>query len=111
LFDDDQQIGVLYLRVETWWTHASGHLWWRRWSGPWEAVHSYIAYANGRFDDFVEDLDTVADELHDWGRGRFLLRGECLEVEWLDDAASRQARTDVFGLDGTPEIGPHDSGA
>lgn len=104
LFADDERFGTLYLRVETWWTQLGGHLWWRRWSEPHEAVHGYIAYATGCFDDFVEDLDTLADELEEWGRGRFPLRGEKLHIEWLDDAASRQARLDVFGLDENPDV-------
>jgi hypothetical protein len=104
LFQQNKQIGILYLRVETWWRRVGGCLWWRRWSEPGEAVHGYIAFTNGAFDDFVEDADTLADESEDWRCGRFPYRGGALHVRWLDDAGSRQARTDTFGLEENPDL-------
>jgi hypothetical protein len=53
----------------------------------------------GGFDDFVEDANTVADELNDWQDGRFPYRGEVLQVSWLDNDGSRDARIATFGLD------------
>jgi len=61
----------------------------------------YIELTSGRFDDFVEDAGTVADEIGDWQRGDFPYRGEVLRVNWLDDEESRRVRA-VFGLDEDP---------
>jgi hypothetical protein len=30
---------TLLLRMETYWTQTSGHLWWRHWSEPYELPH------------------------------------------------------------------------
>jgi hypothetical protein len=104
LFRQNEQVGVLYLRVGTWWQQVGGHLWWRRWSEPREQVEGYLAFTGGEFDDFVEDLPTLGDELADWRMGRFLYRGELLHVTWLDDATSQQTRIDTFGLDPNPDV-------
>ncbi|GLI00254.1 hypothetical protein Pa4123_55300 [Phytohabitans aurantiacus] len=104
LFRQDEQVGVLYLRIGTWSQQVGGHLWWRRWSEPREQAEGYLAFTAGGFDDFVEDLQTLGDELADWGMGRFLYRGELLHVTWLDDATSRQTRVDTFGLDPNPAV-------
>ncbi|GAA4609765.1 hypothetical protein GCM10023107_93310 [Actinoplanes octamycinicus] len=99
LADQGEPFGVLYLRFDTSWRQLGGHLWWRRWSEPREHVTGYLALNDGGFDDFVEDADTVAEELEYWDRGRFPYRGLLLTVEWLDDEGSRRARSDAFGLD------------
>lgn len=99
LFQDGNEFGVVYLRVETFRWQTGGHLWWRSWSKPGEQIQGFIEFTNGRFDDFVEDADTLAEEIGDWQRGRFPYRGEVLRVSWLDDEESRRVRTAVFGLD------------
>jgi hypothetical protein len=90
---------TLYIRVETRCTQVGGHLWWRRWSEPAEGVHGFLVDAGGGFDDFVIGAEALGDELADWNQGRFLYRGETLQVSWLDDDASQRARVQTFGLD------------
>jgi hypothetical protein len=99
LADQGEPFGVIYLRFDTCWWQLGGHLWWRRWSEPREQVTGYLALNYGGFDDFVEDADTVVEELGNWDRGVFPYRGLLLTVEWLDDEGSRRARSATFGLD------------
>ncbi|GIF04734.1 hypothetical protein [Actinoplanes siamensis] len=99
LFDQGEQIGVVYLRIDTFWRQTGGHLWWRRWSEPSEQVQGYIEFNGGGFDDFYQDAGTMVAEIGDWGHGRFPYRGEALQVRWLDDEESRQVRVSTFGLD------------
>ena len=99
LFRGTDQVATLYIRVETWCTQVGGHLWWRRWSEPAEGVHGFLVDAGGGFDDFVIGAEALGDELADWNQGRFLCRGETLQVSWLDDDASQRARVQTFGLD------------
>ncbi|GIE85475.1 hypothetical protein [Actinoplanes regularis] len=96
---EGDDFGIIYLRIETCWWQTGGRLWWRRWSEPREQVHGYIVLTSGGFDDFVEDADTIADELDSWQDGRFPYRDEVLQVRWLDDEGSRHARVATFGLD------------
>ncbi|MEU8817972.1 hypothetical protein [Actinoplanes sp. NPDC048796] len=98
LFDEGEQVGLLFLRVESFWWQVGGHLWWRRWSGPGETVYGYLEFSHGGFDDFVEDLDAVADELDDWRDGRFEYGGETYTVRWLDEEESRHVRVTTFKL-------------
>ena len=92
-------VRLLYLRFDTSWWQLGGHLWWRRWSAPREQVTGYLALNYGGFDDYVEDTDTVVEELEDWQRGLYRYRGLLLTVQWLDDESSLHARTHTFGLD------------
>lgn len=93
------QDATLYVRVETWWSSTGGHLWWRRWSDPYEVPHGYMLSADGEFDDWVVGREELARELVDWSQNRLGYLGELLNVEWLDDAASQQVRDEVLGLD------------
>jgi hypothetical protein len=90
---------TLFLRMETYWTHTSGHLWWRQWSEPYEVPHGYMMFADGGFDDWLVGRDLLDEELADWSQNKLRYVGELLDVEWLDDAASRHVRDDVLGLD------------
>jgi hypothetical protein len=100
LFRGDDQVAALYVRVEAWWRQVGGFLWWRKWSAPTEGLTGFLQLADGDFDDFVIfDADELADELAAWNSDRFAYRGETLRVRWLDDAASRSLRAEVFGLD------------
>ncbi|KRE63387.1 hypothetical protein [Nostocoides sp. Soil756] len=86
--------------METYWEHISGHLWWRQWSEPYEVPHGYMVFSDGRFDDWLVGRVELDEELIDWAQNRLRYIGEVLEVEWLDDAASRHVRDEVLGLDG-----------
>lgn len=90
---------TLFVRVETWWTSTGGRLWWRRWSAPYEIPHGYVLFADGEFDDWVVGHAELARDLADWSRDRLRYAGEVLDVEWLDAAASRHVRDQVFGLE------------
>lgn len=90
---------TLFIRVEAWWTSTGGHLWWRRWSDPYEVPHGYLLFRDGEFDDWVVDRQELEKDLADWSQSRFRYVGEHLVVEWLDAAASQHVRDHVFGLD------------
>ncbi len=90
---------MLFVRVKTWWTSTSGHLWWRRWSEPYEVPHGYMLFVDGEFTDWLMDRDELTRDLADWSQNRLRYVGEVLDVEWLDDEASQHARSHLFGLD------------
>ncbi|WP_371614268.1 hypothetical protein [Streptomyces sp. NBC_00454] len=95
--DGNEQIGVLVIRVTTWWTRE-GPFWRRRWVNPrelpeWALSGVGPAQQVPDFDDgiiFDEDLD---EELADWAAGIFRLRGQQFGLAWLGeeevDAAHR----------------------
>lgn len=87
------------MSIETYWTQASGHLWWRRWSAPYEVPHGYMMFADGRFDDWLVAPEVLDQDLADWSHGKLRYVGAVLDVEWLDDAASRHVRDHVLGPD------------
>lgn len=89
---------TLFVRVEVHWTHVSGHLWWRRWSEPFEVPHGFMVFADGRFDDWLVGREELDEDLADWSRSTLRYCGELLDVEWLDDGASRHVRDEVLGL-------------
>ena len=89
---------TLFVRVQVYWTQAAGHLWWRRWSEPFEVLHGYMAFTDGRFDDWLVGREEFDEDLGDWSRSKLRYGGELLDVEWLDDTASRHVRDEVFGL-------------
>jgi hypothetical protein len=89
----------LYIRIETYWTQIGGHLWWRQWSEPYEVAHGYMILADGSFDDWVVRREELDEDLANWPRNKLSYFGEILDVEWLDDTASRQSRDDIHGLD------------
>ena len=84
--------------MQVYWTQAAGHLWWRRWSEPFEVLHGYMAFTDGRFDDWLVGREEFDEDLGDWSRSKLRYGGELLDVEWLDDTASRHVRDEVFGL-------------
>lgn len=90
---------TLYVRVETLWTRTGGHLWWGRWSESYEVPHGYMMFVEGGFDDWLVGPEELEEELVDWSQNRLRYIGEVLEVEWLDDAASRHVRDEVLELD------------
>jgi hypothetical protein len=90
---------TLFVRMETYWHHIGGHLWWRQWSEPFEVPHGYMVFAVGGFDDWLVGREGLDEELRDWAQNRLRYVGEVLDIEWLDDAASRHVRDAVLGLD------------
>jgi hypothetical protein len=90
---------TLFLRMETYWTQTSGHLWWRQWSEPYELPHGYMEFMNGEFDDWIVYPDVLDQDLADWSGNKLRYVGELLDVEWLDDEASRHVRDHVLGLE------------
>lgn len=90
---------TLFVRVETWWMSTGGHLWWRRWSDPYEVPHGYMLFVDGEFHDWVVGREEIAQEVVEWSRNRMRYVGEVLEVEWFDGAASQHVRDQVFRLD------------
>lgn len=90
---------TLFVRMETYWTQTGGHLWWRRWSEAYEVPHGYMVFVDGRFDDWLVSRQYLDEDLADWSRNKLRYIGELLDVEWLDDAASRHVRDEVLGLD------------
>jgi hypothetical protein len=71
---------TLFLRMETWWTQTSGHLWWRQWSEPYEVPHGYMMLVDGGFDDWLVGRDLLDDELSDWSQNKLRYVGEILDV-------------------------------
>ena len=90
---------TLFLRTETYWTQKSGHLWWRQWSEPYELPHGYMVFMNGEFEDWIVYPDVLDQDLADWSGNKLRYVGELLDVEWLDDEASRHVRDHVLGLE------------
>jgi hypothetical protein len=91
-------VATLFVRMETYWTQTSGHLWWRQWSGPYEVPHGYMMLADGGFDDWVVGQELLHEDLTDWSQNKLRYDGEVLDIEWLDDRASRHVRDHVLGL-------------
>lgn len=89
---------TLFLRMEAHWTQTSGHLWWRQWSEPCELPHGYMVFTNGEFDDWIVSPDELDQDCADWSKNKLRYVGELLDVEWLDDEASRHVRDHVLGL-------------
>jgi len=94
---------TIFMRMEVYWEQVGGFLWWRRWSSPSELPHGFVLFEDGVFDDFLDPIDVVAQDVSDWSHGRFRYGGRDLQVEWLDDTESLRVRNEVFGL-GAPEL-------
>jgi hypothetical protein len=56
-------------------------------------------FTDGGFDDWLIGRDLLDEELADWSQNKLRYVGELLDVEWLDDAASRHVRDHVLELD------------
>ena len=59
----------------------------------------YIVFADGGFDDWLVAPQELDKDLADWSHSKLRYVGAVLDVEWLDDAASRHARDHVLGPD------------
>src|SRR3954447_16829491 len=76
------RVATLLLRMETYWTQAGGHLWWRQWSQPYDVPHGYMMFADGGFDDWLVGRDALDEDLTDWSQNKLRYIGEVLDVEW-----------------------------
>lgn len=81
LYRDGQEVGWLLVHLDAYATQTSGHLWWRRFSRPEDALDLYWI-VDGEFGDTITTGERVPDELRDWLAGHFRLRGEVLQLEW-----------------------------
>jgi hypothetical protein len=73
--------------------------WPRRWR--WRSGLAWadlVEYTNGEFDDWIVCPDVLDQDLADWSKNKLRQVGELLDVEWLDDEASRHVRDHVSGL-------------
>ncbi|MBH5333276.1 hypothetical protein IHE55_00040 [Streptomyces pactum] len=89
LMNGDEQIGVLVIRVTTWWW-KEGPFWRRRWGNPrelpeWALSRVGTAPQLPDFDDGVISADELDEELADWAAGNFRLRGQQLGLAWLGE--------------------------
>ncbi|MEV7282408.1 hypothetical protein [Streptomyces sp. NPDC093111] len=89
LMDGDEQIGVLVIRVTTWWWRE-GPFWRRRWGNPQELPEwalSCVAPTQQLpdFDDGIISADALDEELTDWSEGIFRLRGQQFSLAWLGE--------------------------
>ena len=94
--------GLLATRVEVRWSEQRGHLWWKRWTRPYETlvweVSQNIAAEEPLYADGVDHLhpggQTLADEL---ASGVFTLAGKSYLLRWLKGDELGDALT-VMGL-------------
>lgn len=96
----------VFLRAETHWARVSGHLWWSRWSAPYEAIHCYARGADGRVAEWLcagADLDVDLDR---WRNGYFRYAGRTCGVQWQDDADARRIREAFFDPPNAPTTSP-----
>lgn len=92
LDDAEVEIALLFVRVEMYSTRLGGFLWGRRWSSPYEVVHGFMEFTDGRFDDWLSWGEHLVGDLHEWAGDRFTYTGTKYRVRWLDDAASAEVR-------------------
>lgn len=94
----DEQIGVLVIRVTTWWWRE-GPFWRRRWVNPQELPEWALSRVGPTqqlpdFDDGIVSAEELDGELADWAAGIFRLGGQQFGLDWLDeeeaDAAHRE---------------------
>jgi len=97
LISRGEQIATLYVRMETYWTQTGGHLWWRKWSKPYEVPHGYMMFADGTATDWLVGPDFLDENLADWSQNKLRYVGELLDAGWLDDARSRYVRDHELG--------------
>ncbi|MBB2903116.1 hypothetical protein FHR75_003958 [Kineococcus radiotolerans] len=88
----DGRQAVLYCRVDTGWTCAGGHLWWRRWSAPHYRLEGLWFEDDDVVNDFILFGKRLAETLNDFDWGVFVFVGEQWKVRWMDADASRAFR-------------------
>ncbi|MFF0559452.1 hypothetical protein [Streptomyces sp. NPDC004266] len=87
--DGDEQIGVLVIRVTTWWW-GEGPFWRRRWSNPQELPEWASSCVDPLqqlpdFDDGIISADQLDEELANWSEGILRLLGRQFSVAWLGE--------------------------
>ncbi|MFF3624895.1 hypothetical protein [Streptomyces sp. NPDC002467] len=95
LMDGDEQIGLLVIRVTTWWWRE-GPFWRRRWVNPkelpeWALAHVGPAQQLAEFDDGIVLTEDLDEELADWAAGTFRLRGRQFRLDWLGEEEAHAA--------------------
>ena len=95
LYRDEREVGLVLVLMQSYSGHVGGHLWWRRWSTPEDALNLW-SVIHGEFSDHwvppVPGDDGLDQELADYDAGRFPYYGESLRVAWPDADESRRLR-------------------
>ncbi len=90
-----QEVGLVLALVESYCEQVGGHLWWRRWSTPEDALNLWTII-DGKFSDSWVPDEVIDDELADYDAGRFAYYGEQLGVVWAEAEESKQLRREHY---------------
>ncbi|MDP9444461.1 MAG: hypothetical protein M3P83_09000 [Actinomycetota bacterium] len=96
LYRDERELGFVLVRVQSYCEQVGGHLWWRRWSSPEDALDPWTII-DGTLSDSWLPADAIDDELADYDAGRFDYYAELLCVTWTDPDESERLREQHFG--------------
>ena len=96
LYRHEREVGSVLVLVQAFSSQVGGHLWWRRWSPPEDALKLW-AIINGTFSDSWMPEEVVNEELADYDAGRFAYYGEPLRVAWTDPTESKRLREEHYG--------------
>ena len=93
----DGRSGVLYVESDRLATLESGHLWWRRWSAPYEIAILWLDLPDGVCTDiWLSDDAAIEAETEQWARREWtgIRQGgrpaPIYALEWLGDEESRR---------------------
>ncbi|WP_190155857.1 hypothetical protein [Streptomyces litmocidini] len=94
--DGDEQIGVLVIRVTTWWWRE-GPFRRRRWGNPQELPEWALSCTDPAqqlpdLDDGIISAGELDEELADWSAGIFRLRGRQFGLVWLGEEEAGAAQ-------------------
>lgn len=93
-------MGLLYVQLNAYATQTSGHLWWRRFAAPEDALDlEWIV--DHQCGDSIVTGHAVVRELRDWQAGRFRLLGEVLRLDWASVDDSEALRRTHFPAEPT----------
>jgi hypothetical protein len=95
LFRGDKQVGLVLVTAVPYAEVESGHLWWRRWSTPYELLWTYTI-VDDTIDDAPIPVPAQDEELDDYATGRYKFRGETLRAEWVSAGESARLRETHF---------------
>jgi hypothetical protein len=88
LYREDAHVGLLIVHSMRWSLSTKGHLWWRRWSRPTEAIE-VLFEVDGSWGDTVVDPSALDAVVAEWAAGSWDFNGEHLRLSWLSDRESR----------------------
>lgn len=94
LLRGETEVGLVLVRVQVQVEQAGGHLWWRRWGPPQDALLLWTI-VDGQFADHWL-ADSLDEELAAYDAGRFDYYGEELGVRWVDAEESAQLIKSAF---------------